>query len=221
MSRYDLLKITAKHVGLGIADTFSAGMGSAVKNSIAEIKEYAQKNNEALYYLQVKTFLETEEFDQEEIDKFFNENPENLRLGVEIFKILEQTFLEKQAEYLARGFKKYVQKKIKSQKLYEYIHVIEQLNRHVLDQIQKDLNAVSKYSMHGLPRAGETLSTMAFTSNNTSKNQVLQTIGFIDEEPDQTPVTLSGSIKPKVIYKRTKLYLDFFQDIIEEEQCTE
>lgn len=70
MGTYDLLRITAKNIGLGIADTFSAGMGSAAKHSITEIQEYTQKTNEALYYLQVKTFLETADLNQEEVNQF-------------------------------------------------------------------------------------------------------------------------------------------------------
>ena len=136
MRGYDLLKITAKHVGLGIADTFSAGMGSAVKDSIAEIKEYAQKNNEALYYLQVKTFLETVEFNQEEVEKFFKENPDNLRLGAEIFKILEQTHIDEQSQMIARAFTLYVHGKIEKAFLDHLLHIINNLNRHLMNILE-------------------------------------------------------------------------------------
>ena len=134
MSGYELLRITAKNIGLGIADTFSAGMGSAVKDSIAEIKEYAQKNNEALYYLQVKSFLETVEFDQDEVTKFFNENPDNVRLGAEIFKILEQTVIEEQAKMLSRAFSLWIQKKYENRSQFDRdVYLIKSMDSHLLN----------------------------------------------------------------------------------------
>lgn len=134
MSGYELLRITAKNIGLGIADTFSAGMGSAVKDSIAEIKEYAQKNNEALYYLQVKSFLETVEFDQNDVTKFFNENPDNVRLGAEIFKILEQTVIEEQAKMLSRAFSLWIQKKYENRSQFDRdVYLIKSMDSHLLN----------------------------------------------------------------------------------------
>lgn len=136
MGTYDLLRITAKNIGLGIADTFSAGMGSAAKHSITEIQEYTQKTNEALYYLQVKTFLETADLNQEEVNQFFEKNPDNLRLGVEIFKILEQTYIEKQSQMIARAFTLYVLGKINRKRLDHLVHIITSLNQHLINTLE-------------------------------------------------------------------------------------
>ncbi|WP_168379730.1 hypothetical protein [Acinetobacter cumulans] len=68
MSQIDILKIIAKNVGTAVTDTLSFNMGSAIKNSAEEIKEYSKLTNDALYYLQVKKFLETADLDSEEID---------------------------------------------------------------------------------------------------------------------------------------------------------
>lgn len=225
MSKEYLLKkvasIVGKNLGLAAVDSISFGIGSALNNSADEITAYTKLTNEALYYMQVKTFLETADLDQEEVNQFFEKHSDNHRLGIEIFKILENTFLEKQAEYIAKAFKKYVQERITSQKLYEYIHVIEQLNRHILTLIEQDLkNLETYYIQHGITKRHDELGIANFISTNVSKNQVLQMIGFISEKPKEQPLTFSGSIKPEMEYKRTDLYLDFYLDIIEEIQCT-
>ncbi|HCT3680074.1 hypothetical protein [Acinetobacter baumannii] len=217
MSNMDIIKIFAKNAGIAVADSLTFNMGSAIKNSAAEIKEYAKLTNDALYYLQVKTFLETLDLDQEEVNRFLEDNPDNQRLGIEVFKILEKTFLEKQAIFMAKAFERYVKKQISEEKLNQYFHVIEQLNQHILTQIERDLYNVENHTEQGLPRTGDDLSTMAFTSIGASKNQVLQTLGFLDQETKEQPLTFSGSIKSETIYKRTGLYLDFYQDLIEEE----
>ena len=133
MSKYDLLKITAKNIGLRLADNLSAGMGSAISDSIKDIQEYSQKTNEALYYFQIRTFLETADIDQEEVNNFFQENPNNLRLGIEIFKILEQTVIEEQAKMLARAFSLWVRKKYKDRSQFDMdIYLIKSLDSHLL-----------------------------------------------------------------------------------------
>lgn len=89
-------------------DSISAGLGSGIKDSIQNIKEYSDLSNEALYYLQIKTFLETADLDDEEVNRFFEKNKNEYRLGVEVFKILESTYIERQAILLAINFRNYV-----------------------------------------------------------------------------------------------------------------
>ncbi|SSP30246.1 Uncharacterised protein [Acinetobacter pittii] len=225
MSKGYLLKkvanIVGQNAGMAIADSVSLGMASALRNSANEIVAYTKLTNEALYYMQVRTFLETADLSQEEVNQFFENNPDNQRLGIEIFKILESTLLEKQAEYMAKAFKRYVHGKITSEKLYQYIHVIEQLNRHILTLIEQDLeNLEEYYTQHGLTRSFDELGIMNFIHTNILRDQALQVIGFISEEPKEQSITYSGVSKPEITYKRTGLYLDFCRDIIEEEECT-
>ncbi|MDC4750523.1 hypothetical protein NQ853_18360, partial [Acinetobacter baumannii] len=104
----DILNIILKHTGLVIADSLTLGGASKVKESIEEISKYTKNCNDALYTLQVQTFLNTVDIDQTEFENFIKENPDNLRLGLETIKILEKTFIEKQAEMLARAFKMYI-----------------------------------------------------------------------------------------------------------------
>lgn len=214
-----VLAIITKNTGLAVVDNLSLGATSAIKDSVTEIQEYTKITNEVLYYMQIRTFLETVDLDHEEVTNFLEKNTDNQRLGIEIFKILEKTFLEKQAEFMAIAFRRYVRSEISSQNLYEYIHVIEQLNRHTLDLIEQDLEIVKKNAPQGLPRKNHELSRMGFTLQTLVKKQPLQSIGFINEEPKETPVTFAGNIQAQIIYKRTALYLNFYLDIIEDEQC--
>ncbi|WP_155858537.1 hypothetical protein, partial [Acinetobacter sp. NRRL B-65365] len=188
MNNYFLKKITAivtKNVGLVVVDNISLGIASGVKNAAEEIKEYAVLYNDALYHMQIRTFLETMDLNQDEVNKFFNDNLDNQRLGVEIFKILESTILEKQSKYIAIAFKKFVREEIESRKFHQYLHIINQLNRHIVDEIEQDLENVEKHTLHGLPSIDNEISVVAFTSINASKNQTLQNIGFLVEKTEK------------------------------------
>lgn len=211
MGKTDLLTIIVKNIGLGVADTLSAGMGSAIKNSFAEIPEQIKKTNDALYYMQVKTFLETADLDQEQVTEFLNINPDNLRLGLEVLKILESTYLEEQALYLAKAFRKFVLAEITRERLDQYFHVIGQLNNHISFELKNDLTKCTKDF------------TKFLDIPNCTKNQPLQTIGFIAEElfmPELGKVS-QRKFKPSFKYKRTELYENFFNDILKQEVCTE
>ena len=221
MPNLELLKNTvavlAKNGGIAVADTISLGLASAVKNTIEEISRLAKESNDGLYNLQVQTFLETADLDQDKVSEFFSNNPDNHRLGLEVFKILENTYLEKQAKYIALAFKKYVLNEIEEYKLYQYIHVIGQFNRHVLAEIENDLQNLKSHSLNGLPRINDETSMQAFTIISAPRNQTLQSLGFILDEPKKQDLTFSGSIVPEIIYKRSSLYLSFYLDILEEE----
>lgn len=136
MSKIDLLKIVAKNVGTATVDIVSFNMGSAIKNSASEIQEYSKQTNEALYHLQIKTFLETVDLDQNEVNNFFDSNKDNQRLGAEIFKILEQTYIEKQSQMMANAFSLYVLGKIDKIKLDLLIYIITNLNQHLINKLE-------------------------------------------------------------------------------------
>jgi len=218
-NNYFLKKITAivtKNLGLAVVDNISLGMVSGIKNASDEIKEYAVLYNDALYHMQIRTFLETIDLNQDEVNKFFNDNSDHQRLGIEIFKILESTILEKQSKYIAIAFKKYVRYEIDSRKFHQYLHVINQLNRHIDNEIEQDLENVEKHTLQGLPDKERDVSLMAFISIKISKNQALQNIGFIEEKTESQELLHTGTFEPKLSYFRTKLYLNFYLDIIKE-----
>ncbi|EMR5776502.1 hypothetical protein J624_1097 [Acinetobacter baumannii 1062314] len=212
----EMSKIATKNLGLAVVDSISLGLGSGIKNAADEMTQYASLCNEALYHMQIRIFLETLDLNQDEVNKFFNDNTDNQRLGVEIFKILENTILEKQSKYIAIAFKKYVRGEINSRKFHQYLHVIDQLNSHIVDEIQQDLEIVDKHTMHGLPTIENEISVYAFTGTNASKNQVLQNIGFLVEKTEKQELRMSGNFEPKLSYFRTGLYLDFYLEIIKE-----
>lgn len=203
-----VVKTFAKNAGLGVCDTLTGGMGSALKNTIVEVKEYTQQTSDGIYYLQVKTFLETAEIDQNEINKFFEDNPDNQRLGAEIFKILEETYIEDQAKYMSRAFKKLVLGEITKERFNEYVHIIVKLNHHIFSELKKELKNCTSES-------GQFLEL-----NNCEKNQPLQSIGFVTEEiftPEfKSPIK---NFKISFKYSRTELYRNFYNDAIRE--CTE
>ena len=49
--------VLAKNGGIAVADTMSLGLASAAKNTIEEISRLVKESNDALYNLQVQTFL--------------------------------------------------------------------------------------------------------------------------------------------------------------------
>lgn len=237
MSQIDVLKIIAKNVGTAVTDTLSFNMGSAIKNSAEEIKEYSKLTNDALYYLQVQKFLETADLDSEEIEDFLKESPDNQRLGLELFKVLEKTHLEKQAELMAISFQKYLKKIISSEQYNVYNHIITQLDRHTLLQMDNDLRIYfdqENSEMHYGEEVGEHDERLAclFVKNETINSQSLRKIGFIEQENVIQKLTStdfmklsnrSGGLKinNRVKFIRTKLYLNFYLDIYLETVCTQ
>lgn len=77
--------------------------------------------------MQIKTFLETIDLDEGEVKDFFSKNQDNNRLGIELFKILESTYIEKQANLLAINFQNYLQGKSDKSQFNKYINLIKKL----------------------------------------------------------------------------------------------
>lgn len=134
----NILNIILKNTGLVIADSLTLGGASKVKESLEEISEYTKNCNDALYTLQIQTFLNTVDIDPTEFENFIKENPDNLRLGLETIKILEKTFIEQQAEMLARAFKLYVNNPTEENKrlFNKFVFIINKLDRFLMDEIE-------------------------------------------------------------------------------------
>ena len=132
--------IVAKNVGIAVADGLSMGIASAFKKSVEEIKERADQSNDNIFYWQVASFLRaSSDISAEEVTNFLEQHPKGYRLGAEIFKILESTYIEKQAELISLAFRQRVKKIILDDEFNEYIHIISQLNRHLIAVIDGDL----------------------------------------------------------------------------------
>lgn len=234
MSQIDVLKIIAKNVGTAITDTLSFNMGSAIKNSAEEIKEYSKLTNDALYHLQIQKFLETADLDSEEVEDFLKESPDNQRLGLELFKVLEKTHLEKQAELMAIAFKRYVKKEITKSALDKYNHIIDNLTRHNIKIIEDDANgyleSIKRLDKHhkyyGLQLKN------SFTGNQHHRVPELIALGFMEEVVETHPISQyeleraakasrDFKLKQDKYFKRTNQYYDFMVSIYFRTICTQ
>lgn len=237
MSKLDLLKTIASKVttnaGVAVIDSITMGIGSSFKKSSDEIAAYTKLTNEALYYMQVKTFLETTNLNQEEVTDFFEKNTDNQRLGLEVFKILESTYLEKQAQLIAIAFKKYVKGNIPNSSLYKYLHLIEQLDRHTVDIIEDDLESIERTLIALSAKKDEPKRN--FISNSFSRtsiypNALLEKLGFIEQKAIEQKISIQDiekkarynsdiNLTPKFQYQRTRLYTEFYTNIYSEVKC--
>ena len=219
--------VMAKHIGMAAADSVTFGGASAIKNGVAELKNLADQSNENLFYWQLRTFLDTasEDISEEEVTTFLNNHPHGYRFGAEIFKILESTYLEKQAELIGEAFKKRVRGEITEEKFNQYIHIIKQLNHHTIYAINKDLAEVKENALHKLPTKDSEISCMGFLyhgfSNSERNNYFghsLEVLGFIVEDLSRTQLFGHDSpLSREKSFKRTQLYLDFYLDIYQDQ----
>lgn len=146
MSKRELLRIIAKNMSIAAADSFSTAvmrgdsayalgnLASATGKTIEEFKQYLKDSNDGLYHLCVKTFFETTDVDPEEYEKFIKDNPNEIRLGAEILKILENTVYEEQAKMYARAFSIYIKENtFTKQQFNQYVYVIKNLDPYLMD----------------------------------------------------------------------------------------
>ncbi|OTG91054.1 hypothetical protein [Acinetobacter sp. ANC 3813] len=140
MNNHPLLQYistASKHILWEFGNSGTFGIPNALRNSANEIYIQSKLANEGLYYLQVKTFLETLELDNKAIERFMAKNPDHQRLGFEIFKILENTILEDQARMLAKAFQFFTREEISKQEFDKYIYIITRLNKHLIHLIRE------------------------------------------------------------------------------------
>lgn len=229
-----LATIVGKNTGIAAVDIISFGMGSAIKNSAEEIKEYSKLTNDALYYLQIQKFLETADLDSDEVNDFLEESVDNKRLGLEIFKVLEKTHLEKQAELMAIVFKRYVKKEISKSAFNKYNHIIEQLTRHNISIIENDVNEYLEYikRLDNNHQYHQVNLKNVFTYNQIQRIPELITLGFMEEVIENKPMSqhelervVKGhrdfQIKQNKYFKRTTQYHEFITKIYIRTLCTE
>ncbi|MDO7524238.1 hypothetical protein Q5M60_04610 [Acinetobacter baumannii] len=135
----NILQILIKKLGLAAADSMTFGTASTIYDSYNNIVEYTKKCNDALYYLQVDRFLNSIDIEPSEFEDFIKENPDNLKLGLETIKILEQTNLDKQAEMLARAFQLYIRHPLPENKnlFHKNVHIIKKIDYFLIDEIEK------------------------------------------------------------------------------------
>lgn len=248
MSKGDILKkvasIVSKNTGLAAVDSIAFGMGSALKNSADEIAAYTKLTNEALYYMQVKTFLETADLDQEEVNQFFDSNKDNQRLGAEIFKILEQTYIEKQSQMMARAFTLYVLGEIDKTRLDQLVYIVTNLNQHLINRLEgyfpdnAIINKAFNLDYEALGGGELFRNNDDYTKEDISYDRKIW--GFFSTEETDVPqefvnwgfyqaidvdLTMDLEKLPKQKYRPTKFFLWFVTIIMKgnkiEKQCTQ
>lgn len=218
--------IITKNVGMAVADGLSIGIASALKKSIEEIKERADQSSDNIFYWQLASFLKTSsDIPIEEVTRFLEQHPQGYRLGAEVFKILESTYIEKQAELISIAFKQRVRGKINEKKFNQYIHIITQLNHHIIQALDDDLIGVRDYSMHKLPTEDNEISRMGFLYHGVSNSRhngysshSLEILGLITEDLEKQK-SRSFAFSEKA-FKRTDLYLSFYLDIYKDQIST-
>ncbi|MDC5471208.1 hypothetical protein NRA45_18655 [Acinetobacter baumannii] len=215
--------IAGKNIGMGIADSLTFGGASAIKNSLAEIKNLADQSNDNLFYWQIKTFLDTasDDLSEDEVTSFLSSHPQGYRLGAEIFKILESTYIEKQAELIAIAFRQRVKKIISDDQFHEYVHVISQLNHHLIAVIEGDLSDIKRYFSTRESDKNIELSQDDFLQCKVdySLEHALNILGFVEEEPQYINLEPDYDGRPKTAidlekeYRRTGIYFGFYSQI--------
>ena len=220
INKMNLLKIAIKNLGTTATDAITMGLASSMKDTVKEIKEYTSQCNDALYYMQVKTFLESVDLTDEDIDNFFENNNDNHRLGVEIFKILEATYLEKQAVLLAINFRNYVKGEISKSNFNHYVNLLKRMDAHIFELIDDDLEYSEKLRKQGITEEKKLPATVddfymvgVFENTIVSASRELVVFGFIEEEIKDIKINWETTTKPIIKRKRTSLYLKFYLDL--------
>lgn len=214
--------IVAKNVGMAVADSLSMGAASAFKKSVEEIKERADQSNDNIFYWQVASFLRTNaDLPPEEVTKFLEQHPKGYRLGAEIFKILESTYIEKQAELIAIAFRQRLKKVILDDEFNEYVHIISQLNRHLISAIDGDLSDLRRSILKNQPEKVEEIKHNHFVMFEVdySLEHTLNILGFIEEKPQYINLEPDYEGRPKSgidlerTYNRNLIYFNFYSKI--------
>ncbi|MDD2946095.1 MAG: hypothetical protein PHG15_09980 [Acinetobacter sp.] len=204
MKKYPLLNYVGSYAQELLYETSNSallGIPEALKNTTQKIYAQSKLNNEALYYLQVKTFLETLDLDEDEVSQFMQKNPNHQRLGLEIFKILESTILEKQAQLLAKSFKYLTKKEIDDKTFNQYTYIITKLNNHLINLLQE---------LYFLKTNNE---NPEFEFDISNPNMELVSFQFLREV--ESPLVLDG--KTKIArYKRTDEFYHFYENIFKD-----
>ncbi|MEJ5033934.1 hypothetical protein WH243_01320 [Acinetobacter sp. MYb177] len=206
------LSITSKHLLWQFSNSGTLGIPEALKNSANEIYLQSKLSNEALYYLQVKTFLETLDLEENDVEQFMSENSDHQRLGLELFKVLENTSLEKQACMLAKAFKAFLSRKCDKDEYDKYVYIICRLDNHLIKLIETMFNKGYDHSeiepsfeKDGLIiQVGKTHSSYFFKPN-------LELLNFDFLETEKLNHTLQNQ---EVKYIRTLFFLHFYENII-------
>lgn len=214
--------IIAKNIGIAVADSLSMGTASAFKKSVEEIKERADQSNDNIFYWQVASFLRaSSNIPAEEVTNFLEQHPKGYRLGAEIFKILESTYIEKQAELISIAFRQRLKGIILDDEFNKYVHIISQLNYHIISEIDGDIIDIKRYIIKKEPQRTTEVIQDDFNKApvDYELEHILNRLGFIEEKPQYINLEPDPEGRPQTgidlerIYKRTDTYFGFYSKI--------
>ena len=195
-----LIEKATKNYGMAIADSIttetlsnpsSIAVGSLTSASVKtwqDMKDHIKDCNEARYFLFVQSFLETAEIDQDEFNKFIEENPDNVKFGLEVFKLLEQATIEEQAIMLSTNLSLYAKKQINETEYNENIFIIMRLDRHLIDSLEKYINYRKPQSNMSsaieINAQGTIVNPAIFETNNMFYHPPMDFVsfGFLEQE---------------------------------------
>lgn len=219
MNNYPLLQyisLFSKNLLLQFGNSVTFGIPEALKDSTNEIYLQSKLTNEGLYYLQVKTFLETLDLNEDEVEKFMTEHPSHERLGFEIFKILENTILEHQARMVARSFQLLTQKQISTQDFDKYTYIITKLNKHLIYLINS-LIGIPKYDGAKEYEANHSIvSSIAGKINIPLSNPNLDLVSFGFLETEVITDTFGTRIGNSADYILTQDFYEFYEKVFKD-----
>lgn len=190
------------------ADSMTIGGASILYENYNKVVDYTKKCNDALYYLQVDKFLNSIDVTPSEFESFLKDNPDNLKLGLETIKILEQTHLDKQAEMLARAFKLYIKAPTVESKItfHKNIHIITNIDQHLINEIDK----IKDYPTEPAPSSYITNRKLNIHLFIINPHKNLINLGFV--KLPEYHISVPG----KEIYVLSEYFLYFFENIFKE-----
>lgn len=230
-SEKELYKIIAEagiDTAMGIFNVLTFGVAMNLTDFIDKIIKHREGVRDMHYTLQVKSFLTTPtQLTEKEFHEFMANNPSNQRLGLEVFKILEQTVIEEQAEMLARAFSLHVKGGISDSEMHKYIYIIKRIDKHLMEEIDH----ISHYKLN--PRSYSynpshpeyqrrlaqeiaqgykpSFKPMAYTDDSEfikNVNPELVNFGFVKRRANI--VIIDGS----QLYEPTEFFINFKKDIL-------
>ena len=200
-SEIELYKIIGEagiDVLMGVFNVMTFGVAMNITDFVHKVIQHGKGIRDAHYALQVKAFLETPtEVTQEEFKKFIEDNPDHQRLGLEVFKILEQTVIEEQAKMLSKAFSLWIKGKYAFK--YEFdadVYLIKNLDAYLFSmfkEIAKDWKNKNNY----------------FKGNHFKHLEILDLIKEIDN-----PMWSESDIKPS--YQVSTIGIQFYERIVKE-----
>ncbi len=233
-----LIQSVSRNYGMAIADSITpetlnnpssmavGGLVSATVNTWQDMKGHIKDCNEARYFLFVQTFLETAEIDQEQFNQFMEENPDNIKFGLEALKLLEEITIEEQAKMLSTNLSLRASKKIDDTEYNENIFIIMRLDRYLIDKFKEYINYQKpKSTMSSAMRIDESgthINPAVFQTDNMFYHPPMDFVsfGFLEQEIIPNHFVANG-LKRKEYYsitnKARKFYEKFFKEIDKKE----